>query len=135
MAGATLTTPIRRRLSAFAREVASPFTDTRRQGFATAMITGLVAAGHAHLTALARGTSDGAGNIHAAGKRLSRHLGSEHRDAAPPAAELLRRSARVTVTYANVETVELNYDPMDVELLLARTRSRPGAGGGSRPSG
>jgi hypothetical protein len=93
MAVTTLTTPIRRRLSAFARGIARPFTDSRGRGFVTDMLTGLVAAGHVHLTAVARGISRGAGNTHADEKRLSRHLGSEHRDASPVAAELLRRSA------------------------------------------
>jgi hypothetical protein len=93
MAGTTLTTPIRRRLSSFARGIARPFTDSRRRGFVTDMLTGLVAAGHVHLTAVARGISRGAGNTHADEKRLSRHLGSGHWDASPIAAELLRRSA------------------------------------------
>jgi hypothetical protein len=93
MAGATLTTTIRRRLSAFARGIARPFTDSRRRAFVTDMVAGLVAAGHVHLTAIARGISRGAGNTHAAEKRLSRHLGSGHWDASPIAAELLRRSA------------------------------------------
>jgi hypothetical protein len=93
MASPTLTTPIRRRLSAFARGIARPFSDSRRRGFVTDMLTGLVAAGHVHLTAVARGISRGAGNTHADEKRLSRHLGSEHWDAGPVAAELLRRSA------------------------------------------
>jgi hypothetical protein len=57
------------------------------------MLTGLVAAGHVHLSAIARGISRGAGNIHAIEKRLSRHLASEHWDASAIAAELLRRSA------------------------------------------
>src|SRR5262245_26244510 len=93
MAGTTLTTAIRRRLSTFAAGVARPFTDSRRRHFVTDMLTGLIAAGHAHLTAIARGLSRGAGNIHAAEKRLSRHLGSEHWDASALAGELLRRSA------------------------------------------
>ena len=93
MAGLTLTTAIRRRLYTFAAGVARPFTDSRRRTFLTDMLTGLVAAGHVHLTAIARGISRGAGNIHAAEKRLSRHLGSEHWDMSPVADELLRRSA------------------------------------------
>ncbi len=93
MAGTTLTTAIRRRLSTFAAGVARPFTDSRRRHFVTDMLTGLIAAGHVHLTAVARGLSRGAGNIHAAEKRLSRHLGSEHWDASALADELLRRSA------------------------------------------
>lgn len=93
MASTTLTTPIRRRLSAFARGIASLFTDTRRQTFITDMLTGLVAAGHVHLTAIARAIRRGSGNTHADEKRLSRHLGSEHWNAGPIADELLRRSA------------------------------------------
>jgi hypothetical protein len=93
MAGTALTTPIRRRLSTFARGIARPFTDSRRRNFITDMLTGLVAAGHVHLTAVARGISRGAGNIHAVEKRLSRNLRSEHWEADPIADELLRRSA------------------------------------------
>jgi hypothetical protein len=93
MAGTTLTTTIRRRLSTFARGIARPFTDSRRRDFVTDMLAGLVAAGHVHLTAVARALSRGAGTIHAAEKRLSRHLGSEHWDMSPVADELLRRSA------------------------------------------
>jgi hypothetical protein len=97
MAGTTLTTAIRRRLYTFAAGVARPFPDSRRQTFLTDMLTGLVTAGHVHLTAIARALSHGAGNIHAAEKRLSRHLASEHWDMSPVADELLRRSAaRVT---------------------------------------
>lgn len=93
MAGLSLTTTIRRRLSTFAGGLARFFTDSRRQTFLTEMFVGLVSAGHVHLTAIARGVSRGAGNIHAAEKRLSRHLGSEHWDMSPVADELLRRSA------------------------------------------
>lgn len=93
MAGTPLTTAIRKRLSTFAAGVARPFTDSRRRGFLTDMLTGLVAGGHVHLTAVARATHRGPANIHAAEKRLSRHLASEHWDASPVAAELLRRSA------------------------------------------
>jgi hypothetical protein len=93
MAGVRLTTAVRRRLYTFAGAIASPFTDSRRRAFLTEMLVGLVAAGHVHLTAIARGVSRGAGNIHAAEKRLSRHLGSEHWDMSPVADELLRRSA------------------------------------------
>lgn len=95
MASTTLTTPIRRRLSTFARGIARPFTDSRRRGFVTDMLGGLVTAGHVHSSAIARGISRGGGNIHAAEKRLGRHLGSEHWDASPIAAELVRRSAAV----------------------------------------
>lgn len=93
MAGPTLTTAIQRQLYSFADDIASPFTDSRRQRFVHDMIPGLVVAGHVHLTAVARAISDGAGNIHAEEKRLSRNLASEHWDASPIANELLRRSA------------------------------------------
>ena len=97
MASTTLTTAIRQRLSTFAAGVASPFSDSRRRDFVTTMLTGLVAGGRVHLTAIARAQHRGSANIHAAEKKLSRHLKSEHWDAAPIAAELLRRSAaRVT---------------------------------------
>jgi hypothetical protein len=66
MASTALTTPIRLRLSTFAKGIARPFTDSRRRNFVTDMLTGLVAAGHVHLTAVARGISRGAGNIHSA---------------------------------------------------------------------
>lgn len=93
MAGNSLTTTIRRRLYSFAGGLARPFSDSRRQRFVTDMVAGLTVAGHVHLTAVARANSRGAGNIHAAEKRLSRHLASEHWDASPLAEELLRRSA------------------------------------------
>ncbi len=93
MAGTTLTTTIRRRLYTFATGLARPFPDSRRRGFVTDMLTGLVAGGHVHLTAIARANSRGVGNIHAVEKRLSRHLGSEHWDASPLADTLLARSA------------------------------------------
>jgi len=93
MAGISLTTTIRRRLYSFARSIARAFSDSRRQRFVSEMVAGLTVAGHVHLTAVARANSGGAGNIHAAEKRLSRHLASEHWDASPLADDLLRRSA------------------------------------------
>lgn len=93
MAGTSLTTAIRRRLYSFAGGLARSFSDSRRQRFVTDMVTGLAVAGHVHLTAVARANSRGAGNIHAAEKRLSRNLASEHWDASPLADELLRQSA------------------------------------------
>jgi Transposase DDE domain len=93
MASTALTTLIRRRLSTFARGIASPFSDSRRRAFVHDMLTGLVVGGHVHLTAVARAIGRGTGNVHADEKRLSRHLGSEHWEADPLAAELLRRSA------------------------------------------
>jgi hypothetical protein len=93
MGSTALTTAIRRRLSTFAAGVARPFADSRRHRFITEMITGLVAAGHVHLTKVARATHHGETNIHAAQKRLGGHLKSTHWNTAPLAAELLRRSA------------------------------------------
>jgi hypothetical protein len=93
MAGTALTTAVRRRLSTFAAGVARPFTDSRRHRFVTDMITGLIIAGHVHLTEVARATHRGQANIHAAEKRLSRNLASTHWNTAAVPAELLRRSA------------------------------------------
>jgi Transposase DDE domain len=109
MASTTLTTPIRRRLSTFARGIARPFTDSRRRNFITDMLSGLVAAGHVHLTAVARGISRGAGNIHATEKRLSRNLASEHWNSSPIAEELLRRSAAMVAddTLIPADTTDL----------------------------
>jgi hypothetical protein len=93
MAGTSQAKAIRRRLYSFAARIAKPFSDSRRRRFVIDMLTGLVAAGHVHLTAIARGTTRGLGNIHAAEKRLSGHLGSEHWDMSPVADGLLRESA------------------------------------------
>jgi hypothetical protein len=89
----SLATSIRQRLYTFARRLASPLPDSRRRRFVTDMVSGLVVAGHVHLTKIARALSRGRGNIHADEKRLSRHLGSEHWDASPLAGQLLHRSA------------------------------------------
>jgi DDE family transposase len=109
MAGTIRATAIRGRLSTFAAGLARPFTDSRRRRFLTDMLTGLVAAGHVHLTAVARGISRGAGDSHAAEKRLSRHLASEHWDLSPLADALLARSAaRVTAdTLLVADTTDL----------------------------
>jgi hypothetical protein len=97
MASRKLTTTIRRQLYLFAKEFASPFTDSRRRSFIRDRVTGLVGAGQVHLTAVARALSDGAGNLHAAEKRLSGHLASVHWDLSPVADTLLEWSAdRVT---------------------------------------
>jgi hypothetical protein len=93
MAGTSQAKAIRRRLYSFAARIAKPFSDSRRRRFVIDMLTGLVAAGHVHLTAIARGTTRGLGNIHATEKRLSGHLGSEHWDMSPVADGLLRESA------------------------------------------
>ena len=109
MAGTTLTTAIRRRLSTFAGRVARPFSDSRRQQFITEMITGLVAGGHVHLTAVARANHRGTANIHAAAKRLSRHLASAPWNAAPLADALLARSAALVTddTLITADTTDL----------------------------
>jgi hypothetical protein len=68
-------------LYTFARRLAHPFSDSRRRRFLTDRIPGLVIANHVHLTKGAR--ASGAPNLHAALKRLSGHLGSEHGDRSP----------------------------------------------------
>jgi Transposase DDE domain len=109
MGSTTPTTAIRRRLSTFVAGVARPFTDSRRHRFVTQMITGLVAGGHVHLTKVARATHRGQANIHAAEKRLSGHLASEHWNTAPLAADLLRRSAAMVTddTLIPADTTDL----------------------------
>jgi hypothetical protein len=58
------------------------------------MLSGLVLAGHVHLSAIARALDrSGTADIHSVEKRLSRHLGSEHWDMSPVATDLLTRSA------------------------------------------
>ncbi|HZU39107.1 MAG TPA: hypothetical protein VFA18_24490 [Gemmataceae bacterium] len=76
---------IRRRLYAFARGIARPLTDSRRQRFVQDMIPGLLHSGHVHLSKVARAISPGDADIHGVEKRLSRHLGSEHWDMSPVA--------------------------------------------------
>lgn len=93
MDGNKLTTVIRRRLYRFATGVARSFTDSRRRSFIEDMIVGLVACGHVHLTAIARGLWRGAGRIHAIEKRFSTHLASECWDMSPVAEALLNSSA------------------------------------------
>ena len=93
MAPRTVSTRIRGRLYTFARRLASPFSDSRRRRFLQDMITGLVIAGHVHLTKIARALGRGYDNIHSAEKRLSLHLGSEAWEMAPLADRLLEDSA------------------------------------------
>jgi len=93
MAGKGLPRDIRRRLYAFGREVARPFSDSRRRRFLEEMISGLVIGGHVHLTKVARAISDGRESIHAVEKRLSRNLASEHWNMSPLSDDLLSRSA------------------------------------------
>ena len=93
MAGNGLPKEIRRRLYVFGRQVASPFTDSRRQRFLQDMVSGLVIGGHVHLSKVARAISHGRQDIHGVEKRLSGHLGSEHWDMSPVADNLLAQSA------------------------------------------
>jgi hypothetical protein len=74
------------------------------------MIRGLVIAGHVHLTAIARATPDAKCTLHAAEKKLSGHLSSEHWDASPLADELLQRSAAMVHddTIITADTTDLN---------------------------
>ena len=89
MAPRTFSTCARQRLYTFARRLATPFTDSRRRRFLTDMVPGLVIANHVHLSKVARAGGRGTENVHAAEKRLSRHLGSEHWDMSPLADRLL----------------------------------------------
>ena len=93
MAARTLCAAIRRRLYGFARDLATPFPDSRRARFVEEMVAGLVIANHVHLSKVARAVGRGSENVHAAEKRLSRHLGSEHWDMSPLADRLLADSA------------------------------------------
>ena len=106
---------IRRRLYAFARGLASPFTDSRRRSFIEDMIPGLLISGHVHLSKVARAISPGNANSHSVEKRLSLHLGSEHWDMSPLADELLARSAQL-VTDDTLITADLT----DLAKLYAR---------------
>jgi hypothetical protein len=115
MPGNGLRKEIRQRLYAFARDIASPFTDSRRQRFIRDMIPGLLISGHVHLSKVARAVSPGDADIHSVEKRLSGHLGSEHSDMSPVATELLTRSSRL-VTKDTLLTAELT----DLGKLHAR---------------
>ena len=93
MAPRTLSVAVRGRLHAFARNLATPFTDSRRRPFLVDMIPGLVIANHVHLSAVARAVGGGRKPVHADEKRLSRHLGSAHRDLSPLADRMLQDAA------------------------------------------
>jgi hypothetical protein len=84
---------VRRRLCGFARHVARLVSDSRRQRFLEEMVTGLVIGGHVHLSKIARAAGRGDEDIHAAEKRLSRHLDSEHWSMRPVIEELRSWSA------------------------------------------
>ncbi len=115
MAGSGLSKEVRRRLYAFARDIASPFSDSRRRGLIADMIPGLLISGHVHLSKVARAISRGDADIHGVQKRLSKHLGSEHWDMSPVAAELLARSAGL-VTDDTLLTADLT----DLNKMYAR---------------
>jgi hypothetical protein len=110
-----LSKEIRRRLYAFARGLARPFSDSRRRAFIADMIVGLLISGHVHLTKVARAISPGDANIHSVEKRLSGHLGSAHWDMSPLADDLLRRSAQMV----NDDTL-LTADLTDLNKQYAR---------------
>jgi hypothetical protein len=93
MAGNGVRKEVRRRLYAFARRVARGVSDTRRQRFLKEMVAGLVVGGHSHLTKVARAVGSGMDDIHAAEKRLSRHLASEHWSMQPVIDGMLEDSA------------------------------------------
>lgn len=95
MAGNGLRKEVRRRLYAFAGQVARRFSDSRRQQFVRDMIAGLVIGGHVHLTKIARAVGSGTTNVHAVEKRLSRHLDSPHWSMQPAIDGLLASSAEM----------------------------------------
>ncbi len=113
MAGSRLPKEIRRRLYTFARQLATPFSDSRRRAFLEDMIPGLLISGHVHLAKVARAISPGDADIHGVEKRLSRHLGSEHWDMSPVAKELLTRSAGMvtddTLIVADLSDINKQY--------------------------
>jgi hypothetical protein len=110
MDGYKLTTAIRRRLYRFAERVARPFSDSRRRTFVSEMLCGLVASGHIHLTAIARGCSGLKANVHAIEKRFSSHLSSKHWDMSPVADQLLACSASMVTpdTLLVADTTDLS---------------------------
>ena len=85
---------VRRKLYQFTRKVATVMSDTRRQRFVEEMIVGVVVSGKVHLTEVARAASYGTVDVHAAEKRLSRHLNSEHWDTSSLTNHLLELSSQ-----------------------------------------
>ncbi len=59
------------------------------------MIAGLVIGGHVHLAKIARAAGSGMTVVHAAEKRLSRHLHSAHWSMEPAVEKLLAWSAEM----------------------------------------
>jgi hypothetical protein len=115
MAATPISRATKRRLSAFAHQLARPFSDSRRRRFLTDMITGLVIGGHVHLSKIARATSSGTEDIKSQEKRLSRHLGSEHWDMSP-LADTLRTDAAARVRDETLIVADLT----DVAKYYAR---------------
>lgn len=93
MTGKCLRKEVRRRLYVFANRLARLVSDTRRGRFIREMIVGLVVAAHVHLTKIARAAGSGTTNVHAAVKRLSRHLDSHHWSVEPLRQKLLHDAA------------------------------------------
>ena len=121
------TTRIRKRWSTFAR----PFSDSRRQDFVSQMIRGLVIGGHVHLTAIARATPEPDVTLHAAEKKLSRHLSSEHWNASLLVDQLLRRSVALVIddTIIAADTTDLNKEyarqSVTIEVGLPEVSEQP----------
>ncbi len=113
MAGNGLRKEVRRRLCTFADRVARYFSNSRRQRFVREMIAGLVIGGHVHLTKIARAVGSGMTNVHAAEKRLSRHLDSPHWSMEPVVDKLLAWSAEMvgedSLIVADVTDVAKDY--------------------------
>jgi hypothetical protein len=73
---------VRQRLYGFAHNVATVMSHRPRQRFIQKIIVGVVVSEKVHLTEVARAASYGTVDVHAAQKRLSRHLKSKHWDTA-----------------------------------------------------
>jgi DDE family transposase len=120
---------VRRRLYGFARRVASLVSDSRRQRFLEEMITGLVIGGHVHLSKIARAAGRGDEDIHAAEKRLSRHLNSEHWSMQPVLDELRSWSAasvqKQTLIVADLTDISKYYARVMEGLGKVRDASDP----------
>jgi len=120
---------VRRRLYGFARRVASLVSDSRRQRFLEEMVTGLVIGGHVHLSKIARAAGRGDEDIHAAEKRLSRHLNSEHWSMQPVFEELRSWSAatvqKQTLIVADLTDISKYYARVMEGLGKVRDASDP----------
>jgi hypothetical protein len=69
-------------------------SDTRRQRFIEEMIVGVVGSVKVDVSQIAQAASYGTVDVHAAEKRLSRHLNSEHWDTSSLTNHLLALSSR-----------------------------------------